>query len=661
MPRIRKRTSNRQNTRDRAKITKKAAETKRKTRKAGKKDVTWKSNKKKDPGIPNSFPFKDQIIAELAEERRKAEEEKIARREAAKAAKSAPPEEEPEGDTPGIISLAGTSILSRKPLTGFAEPLELAAAVEDVPDLIDTAIPTLQDALDRADVVVEVVDARDIMGGRSGHVEGLVREAEGKIVLLINKIDLVPREALQAWLSKIDIPAFLYKSAFSTQPAASSSKTPAPVPSIDPSSVLGRAELFQAIKAWAAEKNPAPKGKGSSKKASAEPASPLVLTFMGLPSVGKTSVLNSLLAPAQRKHTVASTVPLANSAKQPEPTTKAPVEVEIEVDGEKIRLIDTPGWEHAEDDEEEEEDEDEEEEEDDEEVDPAKWDQLEARLAGDLLRRNLGRVDKVKDVFPLVNYIVKRSNHQDLMLAYNIPFIQAGDVEAFLTSLARAQGRIRKHGEPDLEAAARILLRDWAHNVFPYYTTPSSSSSTSMDVEKTGEYDMSSVLEKCKGKKELKKENAKGLVRFKSGDLDTRDVILDDDYTALAGPSDDEDEDEEDDEDEDELDDEDEDDDEDGLVIGSDDGEELDLEDGPEPSSGSDVEEEDDDEEEDEEEEESEPEPEPEPVSAKKRKRVSLAASVKETKTKKAKRVSFAKGETAPSKPTKGILKRKRG
>jgi hypothetical protein len=37
-------TSSRQNTRDRAKVTKKVAEHKRKTRKAAKKDVTWKSS-----------------------------------------------------------------------------------------------------------------------------------------------------------------------------------------------------------------------------------------------------------------------------------------------------------------------------------------------------------------------------------------------------------------------------------------------------------------------------------------------------------------------------------------------------------------------------------------------------------------------------------------
>jgi hypothetical protein len=39
---------------------------------------------------------------------------------------------------------------------------------------------------------------------------------------------------------------------------------------------------------------------------------------------------------------------------------------------------------------------------------------------------------------------VNRANAQDLMLAYNIPHFAAGDVEMFLTSIARAQGRIRK-------------------------------------------------------------------------------------------------------------------------------------------------------------------------------------------------------------------------
>ncbi|WWC99664.1 hypothetical protein V866_006568 [Kwoniella sp. B9012] len=639
MPRIRKQTSNRKTTRDRAKIHKKSVDNKRKTKKAAKKDQTWKSKKKQDPGIPNSFPFKDQILAELAEERRKAEEEKIARREAAKAAKLAPPQEEAEGDTPGIISLSGAVLSRTAPLSAIAEPSTSSFVAADVPDLIDTALATLTDVIDRADVICEVVDARDILGGRSGHVESLVKEADGRVVLLVNKIDLVPKEALESWLAKLDIPAFLFKSSLPSPPtsSASSSKTPS-LSSLPLHSVLGKDEFFNAIKQWSSEKQSKSKSKSGSKSKSKEPVEPLVIAFMGLPSVGKTSILNSLLSPKQPKHAVAPYIPTATSAKIPEPKTKAPVEVEIEVDGEKVRVIDTPGWEYAEGDDSEDEDEDSE---DEEEVNPEKWDALEARLAGDLLRRNLGRVDKVKDAFPLLNYIIKRSNHQDLMLAYNVPFFEAGDVEAFLTGVARAQGRIKKHGTPDLEAAARVILRDWAFNTFPYYTTaPKSLPATKV------KYDMSSVLEKCKSKRDLKKENPKGLVRLKGAEeVDKRDIILDDDYTAMAGPSDDE-EDEEDDEDEDE-DDEDEEEDDEGLLIGSDEGEELELEDGPEPSSGSDPEED----EEDEEEEEEESEPEPEPVAAKKRKRASLPAP-----SKKLKRVSFAKEE----KPLKGILKRKR-
>ena len=58
----------------------------------------------------------------------------------------------------------------------------------DVPDLVDTELATLQDVLDRADLVCEVVDARDVLGGRSAFLEGLVNDAGGKVVLVVNKI-----------------------------------------------------------------------------------------------------------------------------------------------------------------------------------------------------------------------------------------------------------------------------------------------------------------------------------------------------------------------------------------------------------------------------------------------------------------------------------------
>lgn len=59
---------------------------------------------------------------------------------------------------------------------------------DDVPELLDSDLPTLQAALDAADVLLEVVDARDILGGRSLKVEELVTDAGSKVLLVVNKI-----------------------------------------------------------------------------------------------------------------------------------------------------------------------------------------------------------------------------------------------------------------------------------------------------------------------------------------------------------------------------------------------------------------------------------------------------------------------------------------
>lgn len=82
-------TSKRGTTTQRAKIKHKVREGRKKSKKAARSDLTWKSSafsslrslfsiltanftleKEKDPGIPNDFPYKDQILAEIAEERR---------------------------------------------------------------------------------------------------------------------------------------------------------------------------------------------------------------------------------------------------------------------------------------------------------------------------------------------------------------------------------------------------------------------------------------------------------------------------------------------------------------------------------------------------------------------------------------------------------------
>lgn len=270
----------------------------------------------------------------------------------------------------------------------------------DVPDLVDTSLTTLQEVLDKADVVVEVVDARDIAGGRSKFVEELVKEAGGRVIVLVNKIgmsvfleslrlsrwiretnnaDRVPRETLQAWMDQISLPTFLFKSILPSAPSTSAT--------IDHTIALGKTELLDYLSAITP---------------SAGSSEDLSIALMGLPNVGKTSVLNSLLPAKAKRHDVAPVLALNAASKNPQPTTKLPREARIEHNGKGIRVIDTPGWEFADDDDEED-DEDDVEEEDAEisEEKMNKLDELEARMTGDLLRRNLGRVDRIKDVISL--------------------------------------------------------------------------------------------------------------------------------------------------------------------------------------------------------------------------------------------------------------------
>lgn len=79
----------------------------------------------------------------------------------------------------------------------------------------------------------------------------------------------------------------------------------------------------------------------------------------------------------------------------------------------------------------------------------------------------------------------------------------------------------KQHGDADVEAAAKTVLRDWAHNLFPYYTLPTKS-----EIEKSkaeiSESDRK-ALDLLKPRQELKKVG-KGLIRLKVPEVDERVV-----------------------------------------------------------------------------------------------------------------------------------------
>ncbi|KAK4547253.1 hypothetical protein LTR36_000908 [Oleoguttula mirabilis] len=77
--------SKRVSVRLRHRIEKASSAKQRKERKGAKTNPQWRSRLKKDPGIPNMFPYKAEVLAEIEESRRKKEEEAQKRREVAKA------------------------------------------------------------------------------------------------------------------------------------------------------------------------------------------------------------------------------------------------------------------------------------------------------------------------------------------------------------------------------------------------------------------------------------------------------------------------------------------------------------------------------------------------------------------------------------------------
>lgn len=459
----------------RHKIEKASSAKKRKDRKAAKQNPQWRSRLKKDPGIPNLFPFKDKILEEIEEKKRKKAEDAQRLRDAAKSKKGASAtveagdensEDEDMDDDDELtdedmeeIDEGGDSANPMAALLASAQAravdydhngLKGDVAHED-DDAMDGGVdisPNLssdnrnpdssrkafdkvfKQVLEAADVILYVLDARDPEGTRSREVERQVMAAqsgEKRLILVLNKIDLVPLEVLNGWLKHL-------KRYFPTVPIRAS--TPASnAQTFDHKqyTIKNTSEnLLRSLKSYAASK---------------QLKRSISVGVIGYPNVGKSSVINALTS-RLNKGIQSSACPVGSEAG----VTTALREVKVDS---KLKILDSPGivFPAAVNDE-------------DRNTKQKRKAEHEARL----ILLNALPPAQISDPQPAISMLLERlsqspSLYEKLLQHYGIvalgPFGQGDTTTDFLVQVARKRGRLGKGGIPNLTGAAMTVITDW--------------------------------------------------------------------------------------------------------------------------------------------------------------------------------------------------------
>jgi len=402
MVRVKKRASKRMTLKQRAKIHKKVQEHGRKQRREARRNPQRKS-KKADPGIPNLFPYKEELLNEMEERRRIAAEQRMIAKE-----KRHEEEEDDDGDK------------DEEELV--PEPAQTTPLVRPLAPMLNKPLADVIAPGSEIKGIVYVLDARDPSSFRRTWLETQLQSKKSpKLTLALAKADLVPSEVLTGWVYD------LRRTGLSVFPTSVR-------PGTEPAGVDVLVEHLRSV------------SKGD-------------IAVLGLEHVGKTD-LAAALQGAMEGVQVYDTPSLVRSA---------------------VSMPDDEGT--------------------DEELSRM---ETQAKLLW-MLMRNQGQVQRFKDPIALVRTLLPRVAHPvDLMMAYGTPAFGSfvperatladdvpdnealreyerqteakamADTEEFLIGVARSVGRLKRMGVPDTVSAARLLLRDWAHDGLGYYAMPQS-------------------------------------------------------------------------------------------------------------------------------------------------------------------------------------------
>ncbi|XP_078518033.1 guanine nucleotide-binding protein-like 3 isoform X2 [Lissotriton helveticus] len=469
-----KKASKRMSCSKRFKIQKKVREHNRKLRKEAKKKGGPK-RAKKDPGVPNDAPFKEEVLREAELRKQRLEELKLKQKlerqqEQAKRRKSDAKKESAVKKEPQKREAS-----SKKP-TKTDQPHD-----KHTPAFF---CRELNKVLKEADVVLEVLDARDPLGCRCPQVEQAVLHASGskKLVFILNKIDLVPKEIVDKWLDCLkEFPTVAFKCATELRDrTVQEGKRKVKEGCVEVSrgnTCLGGEALMKLLHGY-----------------NSDAEQVLKVAVVGFPNVGKSSLVNSL------KEMRACNVGPARGM------TKYAQEVNID---KQIKLFDSPSIVAA----------------------PSNG-------AVALSLRSAFEMSEA-DLPSAVDALLKLCNKQQVMLQYSIPDYRSSP--EFLVLLAKKRGLVGKGNVPDTASAARLLLCDWIGAKVSYHSQPPSSSQhpgfSQDEIEQMCDgVNMKELEQNNKDTvKAVKCPNIAGSIVFRSPGL--TEGVLDDSKLVEAAPS----------------------------------------------------------------------------------------------------------------------------
>ncbi|XP_077429367.1 guanine nucleotide-binding protein-like 3 [Vanacampus margaritifer] len=397
----------------RYKIQKKVREHNKKLKREAKKKGVSK-RPKKDPGVPSIAPFKEEVLREAEQRRLQIEEEKERQKQAAKEERAKKRKQEKDSGSkekePKAKKAREEKIVQRPEKKNAAERNTKKFQCAELIKVIDAS-----------DVVLEVLDARDPMGCRCPQLEEMVLQKGGnkKLLLVLNKIDLVPRANVEQWMQRLqqEFPVVAFKASAHAQHEKSKKKRRRRSRIVPSNEVLDRSRgaacfgsmlLTELFKHYGANKE------GNSR---------LRVGVVGFPNVGKSSLINNLKG---------SPACIADFKRG---ITKSMQEVQI---SQNVNLVDSPGILAC-----------------------------PTNPAAAMALRSLQVEEGQETVLEAARTLLQQCTKTQILLQYNIANYR--NHAEFLTLLAKKRGFLQKGGVVNTVQAASAFLDDWTGAKMSYH------------------------------------------------------------------------------------------------------------------------------------------------------------------------------------------------